>query len=85
MSLEYEPSSEPLHIGPEWHCALTRVDLADYSQVDTLCAVQIRQLESGEAPVVAPRLKEIGISLPNDQRLHRILHIQKDMLPYALC
>jgi len=28
--------------------------------------------------------KEIGISLPNNQRQHRSLHIQKDVLPYAL-
>jgi len=30
-------------------------------------------------------LKEIGILLPNNQRQHRTLHIQKGMLPYALC
>jgi len=28
---------------------------------------------------------EIGILLPNNQRQHRTLHIQKDVLPYALC
>ena len=28
--------------------------------------------------------KEIGILLPNNQRQHRTLHIQKDVLPYAL-
>ena len=28
---------------------------------------------------------EIGILLPNNQRQHRILRIQKDVLPYALC
>ena len=27
----------------------------------------------------------IGILLPNNQRQHRTLHIQKDVLPYALC
>jgi len=27
---------------------------------------------------------EIDIILPNNQRQHRSLHIQKDMLPYAL-
>ena len=32
-----------------------------------------------------PTLNEIGILLPNDQRQHRTLHIQKDVLPYALC
>ena len=30
-------------------------------------------------------LKEIGILSPNDQRQHRTLHIQKDVLPDALC
>ena len=29
--------------------------------------------------------KEIGILLPNNQRQHRTLHIQTDVLPYALC
>ena len=28
---------------------------------------------------------EIGILLPNNQRQHRTLHIQKDVLPYVLC
>ena len=28
---------------------------------------------------------EIDISLPNNQRQHRTLHIQKDVLPCALC
>ena len=28
---------------------------------------------------------EIGILLPNNQRQHRTLHIQRDVLPYALC
>ena len=29
--------------------------------------------------------RAIGISSPNNQRQHRTLHIQKDVLPYALC
>ena len=29
--------------------------------------------------------REIGILLPNNQRQHRTLNIQKDVLPYALC
>ena len=28
---------------------------------------------------------EIGIVLPNNQRQHHTVHIQKDVLPYALC
>ena len=31
-----------------------------------------------------PLQKEIDISLPNNQRQHRTLHIQENMLPYAL-
>ena len=31
-----------------------------------------------------PNLREIVISLPNDQRQHHTLHIKKDVLPYAL-
>ena len=29
--------------------------------------------------------REIGILLPTNQRQHRTLHIQEDVLPYALC
>ena len=29
--------------------------------------------------------REINILVPNNQRQHRALHIQKDLLPYALC
>ena len=28
---------------------------------------------------------KIGILLPEKQRQHRTLHIQEDVLPYALC
>jgi len=28
--------------------------------------------------------REIGVLLPNNQRQHHTLHIQKDVLPYAL-
>jgi len=41
---------------------------------------------SGPACAPAPISdKEIGILLPNNQRQHRTLHLQKDVLPYALC
>jgi len=30
-------------------------------------------------------LRDFGIFLPNNQRQHRTSHIQKDVLPYALC
>jgi len=30
-------------------------------------------------------LQEIGILLPHKQCQHRTLHIQEDVLPYALC
>ena len=29
--------------------------------------------------------RSLGIQLPNKQRQHRTLHLQKDVLPYALC
>ena len=29
--------------------------------------------------------RDIGISTLSNQRLHRTLHIEKDVLPYALC
>jgi len=35
--------------------------------------------------VITATFVEIGILLPNNQRQHRTLHIQKDVLPYALC
>jgi hypothetical protein len=31
------------------------------------------------------QFREIDILLQNNQRHHRTLHIQKDVLPYALC
>ena len=42
---------------------------------------------SGEDRVIIWRgcSREIGILLPNDQRQHRTLHIQEDVMPYALC
>ena len=37
------------------------------------------------SPRAAPEEnKEIGILLPNNQCQHRTLHIQKDVLPYAV-
>jgi hypothetical protein len=33
----------------------------------------------------AQHIEEIGILLPNSQRQHRTMHIQKELLPYALC
>jgi len=35
--------------------------------------------------LVRAQCREIGILLPNNQRQHRTLHIQEDVLPYALC
>jgi len=37
------------------------------------------------SPSEEPGLREIGMSLPNNQRQHRTVHIQKDVLTYALC
>ena len=35
--------------------------------------------------LAATWIRENGIVLPNNQRQHRTLHIQKDVLPYAVC
>ena len=40
---------------------------------------QLSDLQQGDEAV-----REIGILFPNNQRQHRTLHIQKDVLPYAL-
>ena len=42
---------------------------------------------TGECPWNASTTcqREIGVFLPNNQRQNRTLHIQKDVLPYALC
>jgi len=45
-----------------------------------LCAGTIAALPRG-----GPFSREIDILLPNNQRQHRTLHIQKDVLPYAVC
>ena len=39
----------------------------------------------GQAVHVSLRTLEIDILLPNNQIQHRTVHIQKDVLPYALC
>ena len=44
----------------------------------------VRFAPLSESPI-APPCGEIGILLPNKQRHHRTLHIQKDVLPKALC
>ena len=49
----------------------------------------VRPLQEADLAVFAerqrpPLLKEIDIALPDNQRKHRTLHIQKDALPYAL-
>jgi len=44
----------------------------------------VRFAPLSESPI-APPCGEIVILLPTNQRQHRTLHIQKDVLPYALC
>ena len=46
-----------------------------------------RESEGGRAAcgVGYEPMQEIGILLPNNQRQHRTLHIQKNVLPYPLC
>ena len=62
------------------------------------CVVLV-EVWPGMAPIVAESVSGLGVEhtpgqpaeretvilLPNDQRQHRILHMQKNVLPYALC
>ena len=36
-------------------------------------------------PTLPAPAQRFGILFPNNQRQHRTLHIQEDVLPYALC
>ena len=47
---------------------------------------QVLSLNPTQNQVLYPKSsREIVILLPNNQHQHRTLHIQKDLLPYALC
>ena len=45
----------------------------------------LKDLKDRHLNKLSGQRREIGILLPNNQRQHRTLHIQKDVLPYALC
>ena len=47
-----------------------------------MCADERARAGGGRLVAVG---SEIGILLPNNQRKHRTLHIQEDVLPHALC
>ena len=38
-----------------------------------------------DRPIMPGTSLDVGVLLPNNQRQHRTLHMQKDVLPYALC
>jgi len=48
-------------------------------------AVELNPRRLLRAVTWASKTREIGILLLNNQRQHRTLHIQKDVLPYAFC
>ena len=54
---------------------------------EAVVAVMKSHRRDAKAMVHTPLKKqsESGILLPNNQRQHRTLHTQKDVLPYALC
>ena len=50
------------------------------------CGRPLEPLASSAAPEESAAYnREIRIFLPNKQRQHRTVHIQKDVLPYAWC
>ena len=49
------------------------------------CVAHCRDLTLFSTRICHPAARETGILLANDQRQHRNLHIQKDVLRYALC
>ena len=65
--------------------AASRDSLGAPSQ-ESVCEASIADVPHlGGAPPECLEDEEIGILLPNNQRQHRTLHIQKGVLPYALC
>ena len=50
--------------------------------------MSIARVNSSDKTLTSPitgTTREMGILLPNNQRQHRTLQIQKDELPYAVC
>ena len=72
MSLEYEPSSE-------------LVKALRWALAQAYDAGARADRQRWQVPPGTHMSREIGILLPNNQRQHRTLHIQKDVLPYASC
>ena len=72
----------PFSVGraPQNSCqwTLPQTDNRYYYQLQRSIPEQLSASTTGRAP-------EINISLPKDQRKHRTLHMQKDVLPYAFC
>ena len=50
----------------------------------TIPRMAVARSETTEGLATCPA-REISFVLPNNQRQHRTLHIQKNVLPYALC
>ena len=75
--------SQPTGPNPLYH----RDDLVVRPRAMGVCGTPCRTARGTlcSACTVHPSHREIGILLPNNQRQHRTLHIQKDVLPCALC
>jgi len=82
MSHKYEPSSEPLHISASDPTGSFGLTIKPLGFPGLMWGNPGRQ---GPYFPNANVQREIGMLLPNNQRQHRTLHIQKDVLPYALC
>ena len=60
------------------------VRVAGFRQNREQACISVEELGAGVYQI-RPCPSEIGVLLPDNQRQHRTLHIQKDVLPYALC
>ena len=70
---QLSPSTPNVLLG--YHCELGSSG-GDITPNDFVCCFH---------PILWHLHAEMSILLPNDQRQHRTLHIQKDVPPYALC
>jgi len=68
------------------HCFQATTEYLDDSLIDAH-VVSVGGILVRKIPIDLLRTgwcRDIGILLPNNQRQHRTLHIQEDVLPYAL-
>ena len=73
---------------PDYWRAASPVGAARCSRSRRMAGARVRHQPTTMQHLAAPcrhAMPEIGILLPNNQRQHRTLHIQKYVLPYAWC